>query len=874
LSDADPHRQRADDLFTRALQLDPAGRAAFVDAVCGDDARLRDSVHELLALAADEGAELPGTAAVAALWGALEADLSAAPARVGPWRIERELGRGGMGTVHLATRDDGAAEHTAALKLLRPGAASADVVRRFRQERVILERLEHPGIARALDGGLTAEGLPYFAMEYVEGRPLLEYCDALRLGIAERLDVLAQVCQAVHHAHLHLVVHRDLKPSNILVTASGQVKLLDFGIAKALDEGDARDAPTRTIARLLTPEYASPEQVRGQAVTPASDVYQLGLLLYETLSGVRAQRVDGADLASWRAVVCDQRPERPSRAAATGPAASARAAVRGTTPAGLAGALRGGLDTIVLTALRKEPERRYASAARLAEDLERHRRKEPLRARPDSLAYRARTLVRRYPGRSAFAALCVVLAAAHAVTLERHARALARERDRARTEAAKAERVKNFVVGMFAAADPHQLRGDALTVVEALDAGARTARERLRDEPEVLAELSGVLGDVLRERAAYAKAEPLLAEALALRRSRSDERALAAALSDYARVVMERSPAEATPLAREALDMRRRLDGPESVEAADGLLLVAQTLGLQGQTGAAEALVREAIAIRRRPPVEPAPLAAMLSQLGTELDKQGRPAESVAAQEEALALRRSAFPADHPSVSESLNNLAVALKRSGRAPEAEPLLREALASRRRVLGPRHPRVANVLNNLGDLQRALGRPDEAIAHQREALAIRREVFGATHRNVALSLLHLGSALRDAGRLAEAEAPLREGYALYRKTAPPGHRGIGRSALALGRLLTLTARAEEAEPLLREALRIGSDGDDDDPVAAQRARLALGLCLLRLGRLAEARPHLLEAAAVESSRLGDPVLVAEAERALASLPVLSR
>ena len=237
MSEPGPRRQEADALLEQALELAPDRRAAFVESACGEDASLRRAVLELLALV-DDPVDLPGTAAVDALWGAIAADLEGpeAPTRIGPWRIDRELGRGGMGTVHLATRDDGAEVRTAALKLLRAGSASSDVVRRFDQERRILERLQHPGIARAIEGGLTSDGLPYFAMEYVEGRPLLEYCDALRLGIDERLRVLAQVCDAVHHAHLHLVVHRDLKPSNILVTPQGLAKLLDFGIAKAVDD--------------------------------------------------------------------------------------------------------------------------------------------------------------------------------------------------------------------------------------------------------------------------------------------------------------------------------------------------------------------------------------------------------------------------------------------------------------------------------------------------------------------------------------------------------------------------------------------------------------------------------------------------------------
>lgn len=873
MADPEPPRAQIDALFVRALALPVPERAPFLDSACREAPHLRVPVEELLAFAFDAATRDPCSDAVGALWETLGAELADGPSppeRVGPWRVLRELGRGGMGTVYLATRGQPGAEEKAALKLLRAGLVSDDAVHRFEQERRLLARLEHPGIARALDGGLASGDLPYFAMEYVDGLPLLRYCDENRLDVGARLAILGQVCRAVHHAHLHLVVHRDLKPSNILVAGDGQVKLLDFGIARVLDGGaGGTDAATRTLARLLTPEYASPEQVMGEPVEAASDVYQLGLLLYELLCGVRAQRTDGADPASWKATVCDQRPLPPSRVATAPPDAEARAHARATTSAALALTLRAALDDVVLTALRKEPERRYASAERLAEDLDLCQEGRRPRARPDTLGYRARVFVRRHPAPVGAAALVAVLGVGYAVSVTRTARALALERDRARVEAVKAERVKDFVVGLFRAADPYQARGDALTASDLLDAGARQARERLRAEPEVLAELLGVLGGVLSERAAYDKAEPLLAEAVELRRSLAsgDDPALARAIHDLAVVRMERGALDdAERLAYEALAMRLRLFGPLHAQTADSRARVGMVLGLKGEYARAEATQREVLAVRRALPADESALADTWDNLGVQQSKQGREAEAEAAHREALRLRRAVLAPEHPSISESLNNLAVTLRRSGRAEEAEPLLREALALRRLALGARHPRVANVLNNLGELQRALGRSGEAVASQREALDIRREVFGAQHSNVALSLVNLGAALRDGGRLQEAEPPLREGYAMFKATLPAGHPSIGRAALGLGRLLTATGRPREAELLLVEAVASAGDGPG---TAAAEAWLGLGLCRAAQGRQVEARRLLSAAPRLLAEHQGDVFLVTEAARTLADL-----
>jgi len=428
--------QRVKRILGDALDLDPAARPAFIAAACGGDERLRGRV-EMLAASADGDWELVDAAPAARL----AAFFDAAPRsrigdRIGAYEILSELGHGGMGMVYLAGRADDEFQKKVAIKLMRPGSASEDALRRFRSERQIAASLDHPNIARLLDGGTTEAGEPYFVLEYVEGEPLIEWCDHRRLPVDGRLELFREICGAVQHAHQGLVVHRDIKPGNIFVTSAGVPKLLDFGIAKLLqpDGAAVTAAETGTQMRLMTPEYASPEQVRGRRVTTASDVYSLGVVLYELLSGRQPYRVTTGDPEELIRVVCERDPERPSTAVTlASPGAETPVAVRGETVAGLARRLRGDLDAIVLKALRKEPELRYASADQLSEDIGRHLAGVPVLARRGTAGYRAGKFVRRHRVGLAAAALVVAALAGGVVMTVREAR-------RARAAEARAQR--------------------------------------------------------------------------------------------------------------------------------------------------------------------------------------------------------------------------------------------------------------------------------------------------------------------------------------------------------------------------------------------------------------------------------------------------
>jgi serine/threonine-protein kinase len=488
------NRPRADDLFEAALEVAEAERGAWLERACGGDAALRHEVEELLA-------------AHALSRGILDARAAASPSapglrRIGPYRVHRELGRGGTGVVYLAERDDGQFRRLVAIKLLRGSPDAEELRSRFLAERQILASLDHPNIAQLLDAGVTDGQLPYLVMEYVEGLPITTYCDRHRLDVKARLRLFQSVCAAVHHAHRNLVIHRDLKPSNILVTASGQVKLLDFGIAKLQNPvlGGVPLAVTRTDVRVTTPEYASPEQVRGEPLSTASDIYALGVVLYELLTGSRPHGAPGGGSAGELAGLIDARePVRPSMAVALrqGGAEDGRggadgaltpaavAAARDTTPERLSRALKGDLDAIVMMALRSEPSRRYGSADLLAEDVRRYLEGQPVLAHKGSRRYYARKYLERHRAVAAVAALAALSLASGAGLAVWQAGVARTERDRAElaraeTEAAPrqaeqalrhSEEVTAFLVGLFEAGDPAASAGDLVTARDLLGRG-------------------------------------------------------------------------------------------------------------------------------------------------------------------------------------------------------------------------------------------------------------------------------------------------------------------------------------------------------------------------------------------------------------------
>jgi serine/threonine-protein kinase len=796
-----------EELFNAALDVPPAERERWLQAH-SPDVELRRSVAALLDSHEQAFRYFDDLAAEVARDATDEVTLAArAESRIGSYRLLEELGRGGMGVVYLAERVDGQFERQVAIKLIRRGSEDALAVQRFLAERQILARLDHPNIARLYDGGLTDDGRPYLVMERIEGMPLDRYCDLERLTVEERLQVFLVVCAAVQFAHRNLIIHRDLKPSNLLVTAEGTVKLVDFGIAKLLDPlPHAEDDPSSPAVRhyrALTPEYAAPEQILGEAVTTATDVYALGVLLYELLTGRRPLDLGGKSPSEVERLLVEEIPKRPSEVMASTGSLLARArpeprhVARATRPGRLRRKLRGDLDRIVLMALRKEPERRYTSVDQMAQDVRRSLAKLPVLATPDRLGYRCERFVRRNAVAFAVTVSAALLVIAFAVSATLQSMRIAREKDRA-------EQVSELLVELFELADPERTAGQTVTAREILDRGAGRVAERV-DDPVVRSQLLDLMGRVYKNLGLYDQALGLMEESLALRRTRVGEPAVADSLGHLAALHQQRGEyQEAAQRLEEALELNRRLGDHDGVSFARlldqrGLLRLTS-----GDYQAAEADLLQSLALRRRFG-DLAAVAESSSNLGGLYFTLGRSDEAAASFRESLDLRRRLLGTEHPAVAATLNNLAAVYARGGNWRAAEPLYREALERYRKLLGDEHPRVATSVNNLALLYYETGDDEAALPLFRESLALRRRLLSPEHPEIAQSLTNLGLLLQRRGELEEAEGMLREALEIRRRSLGEDHPNVfaGLNNLALA----LAARGElaEAEALLVESLR---------------------------------------------------------------------
>ena len=700
-------RGRLMEVLGETLDLPPAERSAFLNERCGDAPEILNEVKRLLALEGDTEGFLDRPAR--------ERSSQESPQKIeqiGPYRVVETLDEGGMGIVYLAERE-GDFEKKVAIKVLRSEMDSQAVVRRFQAERQILARLEHPAIARLLDGGSLDDGRPYLVMEYVEGTPVDDYCAQHALGLKQRLELFLEICSAVAYAHRNLIVHRDLKPDNILVSADGRPKLLDFGIAKLLDPADRLlEDITATAARPMTLRYASPEQVLGEAITTATDVWALGLLLCELLVGQLPFGRNEGPLevvkrtgARPRLRLRDAQPRRPSQLA-DGPNQRRR--------------LAGDLDAIVLRALGRTPAERYASVERMASDIERHLGSRPVVARGGGWFYLIGKWVRRRPG-AALAVLLIVAASAVSTFLWRQAVAEQLRADRERAVAVRAqtraERVSDFLKTLFKSADPDAAKGGQLRVREVLDAGRQRLASGLEDEPELEAEFAGTLGDVYRDLGLWE---------------------------------------EAMELQRRAVDLWRGLYPEGDPRLAVALNDLASVLYYMDRYGEAEELLRESLALRRRHAAEPAQIARALNNLASTVKPQGRLDEAGRLYEEALAIRESIHGGDHPAVAASLYSLGSLRFDAGDRETAEPLLRRALKIYTTAHGERHTRVASVQATLGRLLHAQGRLVEAEDALERALAVRMELLGEQHLHVVTTREALGDVRRDAANAAGGQA----------------------------------------------------------------------------------------------------------------------
>ncbi len=710
--------------------------------------------------------------------------------RIGPYRIGRLLGQGGMGVVYLATRTDDF-EQRVALKLVDPGHRRAEILDRFFQERQILADLQHPNIARLLDGGTAGDASPYLAMEYVEGEPIDRYCTEHELTIGQRLEIFLKVCDAVHFAHRNLVVHRDLKPGNILVTPDGEPKLLDFGIAKILEPGSRRsegwDLATMPGYHPMTPAYASPEQFAGRPITTVSDVYSLGVLLYQLISGQLPYRLQGANLEEALHLVSVGDWPLPSVAVRKDAGSSHH-------PLEWARLLAGDLDSIVRQAMDPEPDHRYDSAARLADDIRRHLDGLPVTAHTRTWFYVAGKLARRH--KLALASLVMIVGLSISSTLlwrraesARVAAEVAAERAEAERATALEERtharnVAGFLQDLFVSADPDATRGDSVPVREILDRGRANVAESLGDSPELRAEMLGTLGTVYNNLGLFETARELKEEAVELRRAGPIDRPeLLIDLNNLARLHFELGdPGAAEPLFREALDISQRLDDPHLQEVT-------------------------------------------LLNLANVLTHLGRAEEAVTFHQQVLDSRRQRYGPDDSRVASSLFGLGIAFFNLDDLDLAESHLRQALALYLAEHGEQHSRVASVKGSLGMVLQSREQLGEARELFEQCLAIRLSLFGEEHVSVATARKNLGAVLLDLGDLDESGELVSRAIQILKTNNPQGGWILAHAESIWGSYLAARGRVEEAEVLIAQSLAVlvETKGEQDAFTRDARQRL---------------------------------------------------
>lgn len=826
-------------LFEAALNQVTARRLEFVREQCGDDQELLQAVLKMLAAdaaATDGFIEIPSDLLRAA------PALEAAPVdaeigkRYGTWVIREAIGQGGMGQVYLAERADGAYEQRAALKLMRAGWDPKELLSRFRQERQILAALNHPNIARLLDGGADAEGHPYLVLEYVDGQPIGAYCDQHRLDLRSRLAVFQAVCGAVSYAHQRLVVHRDLKPSNILVTAEGQVKLLDFGIAKLLATDSLVTAPQD---RLFTVGYAAPEQVRGELPSVSVDVYALGLLLYELLTGQRAYGRTATTPAAYEREILTAEPELPSRAAisqAETERISANAASRRLDPLTLSAQLEGDLDAIVMRALRKEPDARYASVQAFSEDIQAFLDRRPVQARRGNVRYRIGRFVVRHRlavGLSTMAVLALCLGLGLALWQAEIAR---QQRDLAAQEASKAQAVADFMIDVFESADPAAVDGADLRPKDLLIQGARRLHEDLTLDAGTRSALLYAMGSAQLGVSDYQAGLQQMQSAVRAADASGDLETQARAQMGlgvaYNKLSRSQEALQAYLKARALLS---QLPNPPAELDEDLDYYTGVEYGQQDQKERAIGVLKSAYTRR-------------LQRLGLAHPKSLNIATTMAfylngvgQTDEALQITQPSYQAALANKTLPLHSLkdivsahAYTLLRK-RDPGAEALFREAMQIDQRIYGEGHPGTAVSLNNLAFVINELGNPGKAAEIIDQVIAIRRGMKIENHQELAFSLVSAAIMRQKAGQAHKAIEHAREGIAIYEARQNGFHRQAQKGRWALTQALEDVGQYQQA--LQENALMLPYtdgrsaefDGADANLIWLMQARL-----LSRLGR----------------------------------------
>jgi serine/threonine protein kinase/tetratricopeptide (TPR) repeat protein len=857
----DARWERLQELFSKAVEMPQGERETFIARETADEPSMRDELMELLAC--DRGGSTgPLTHALGAAIDATSRDRRKALVGrvVGNYKLVSVLGHGGTGTVYLGERADRQYSAQVAVKIVDTGQVHGDLGLRFRAERQILASLNHPNIARLLDAGETTEGQPFLVMEYVHGEPLDRYCDRQQLDVRARLQLFVEICSAVQYAHQNLIVHRDLKPANILVTSEGMPKLLDFGIAKLLDAGDSASvlALTRMNDRLLTPEYASPEQILGRPVTTASDVYALGVVLYELMTGLRPYVVPAsASQLELERSICVTDPVRPSgavrRAMETGPLhghseISSVAAARGITAEKLHRRLLGDIDSIVMRALRKEPQHRYSSVEQLAADVRRYLTREPVIARQGNWIYYSQRFIRRHAfGVSAGAAFLAFIIA-FAVTMSVQTQRIAQERDRAAQEGKRAETVSDFMIEIFSWSEPATHQGRAMTARELLDSAGTRIRGDLQQQPEVRARLLEAIGRAYRRQNEYERAITYLEDALRIRREMPDADGTKTAnvLTELAIALrMSGDLVSADRTLQQALALTKQHSDNRSETYAKLLTNLGRGQLMAGNLPLARQYLEESLKLNRElfGSAHSEVANVLLELSGVFLWQDDKPAAEKAVRQAIDIFVSNGTQPLHPDLVMAKMRLGDVLLYQNRVNEAEPIFEETLAAMKKLYGPSSRRVAETLDGLSLIKRAQGQMNEAEEYAREALTVNAAAMGENHHTTGYFRTSYAAILLRRSKFKEAESQVRQSLESYERSLPPDHQYVASSEHLLGEILLATNSLDDAEAYLTAAMnrwkRI-----EAAPWRAARSESALGEVLYRKGRIKEAERYLVE------------------------------
>ncbi len=814
--------QKVEAIFAEALERPPRERAAFVARACVNDAPLLSRVRRLLDcyIDGDDPLERPAILQIDPI---ADESPDLTGRRIGPYQLIKLIASGGMGTVWLADRADEQFQKRVAVKLIKRGMDTDEILRRFRTERQVLAGLEHPHIARLLDGGATDDGLPYLVMEYVDGMPIDRFCDQKRMPIDDRIRLFREVCSAVQFAHQNLVVHRDLKPGNILISADGSPKLLDFGIAKLLRPGDAPGLThTEVELRRMTPEYASPEQIFGGTVSTASDVYSLGVLLYQLLTGRPPYEVPTRSWPDYERAIRSQEPRKPSTVVLQSNldiAPHIISEARGGNPRALQRQLAGDLDIIVLKALRKEPDRRYTSVEQFSEDIRRYLGGLPVVAQPDTWRYRTGKFVRRNRFALLVAAVFLMMVVGFAVTSTTLAVRVNRERiaavdarDREAVARAQADQINAFLQGMLAAAAPVRSHGKDVTVREILDEAAKKVEESPHMSPQVEEEICRTIGRTYESLGLYKQSEPHFRRALELCRSHEGPESVSAAsrLADLGNAFHGQGALkEAAECYRQATEILRARNRPDDAQ----LSVAVRNLGTidlqQGNVKDAEPLLKEAVRIAALLPEDSEERIAAEADLGSLYAQTGRWTEAESILRPTLEASRSHLGTDHERTLGLLNNLTVVLKRQKKIAEALPLFEELHESTLRAYGPEHRLTLRSKAALAAIHQSSGHLDQAETLFRDVIERQKKLLGSDDPDVLESSHNFASLLKARGQTNEAIVVARDSLAAHRKVYGPGNPYAAMSEILLADILDTSGAATgfvESEQLATHALTV--------------------------------------------------------------------